>query len=95
MKPFSSTLYRAPWRGGTRRILAQSIGVSVRATNPEITTEPATAMPNSLNSRPVEPLRKARGVNTATSEIVVAMTAKPISCVPLVAACSGLSPSSS
>ncbi len=71
------------------------MGVSVRATKPEMTTEPATAMPNSLNSRPVEPLRKASGVNTATSEIVVAITAKPISRVPLMAAASGLSPNSS
>ena len=44
-----------------------------------MTTEPATAMPNSLKSRPVEPLRNASGVKTATSEIVVAMTAKAIS----------------
>jgi hypothetical protein len=75
--------------------LAQSIGVSVRATKPETTTAPATAIPNSLNSRPVDPLRNASGVNTATSEMVVAMTAKPISRVPLTAASSGLSPSSS
>ena len=95
LKPFSSALYSAPWRWGTRRILAQSIGVSVSATNPETTTDPATAMPNSLNSLPVDPFRNARGVNTATSEMVVAITAKPISRVPLVAASSGLSPSSS
>ena len=81
--------------GGTRRILAQSIGVRVSATKPEMITDPATAMPNSLNSRPVEPLRKASGVKTATSEMVVASTAKAISRVPLVAASSGLSSSSS
>ena len=46
-------------------------------------------MPNSLNSRPVEPLRNASGVNTATSEMVVAITAKAISRVPLMAAVSG------
>jgi len=75
--------------------LAHSIGVNVRATNPEITTAPATAMPNSLNSRPVAPRRNPSGVNTATSAIVVAITAKPISLVPLTAACSGASFSSS
>ena len=58
------------------------MGVSVSATKPEITTEPATAMPNSLKSRPVLPWRKASGVKTATSEMVVAMTAKAISRVP-------------
>ena len=80
---------------GTRRIRAHSIGVSVSATNPEMTTDPATAMPNSLKSLPVLPWRKASGVNTATSAMVVAMTAKAISRVPLVAAVIGSSPSSS
>src|SRR5947207_2327690 len=78
-----------------RRILAQSIGVSVSATKPEITTAPATAMPNSLNNRPAVPVRNASGVNTATSAIVVAMTANPISFVPRTAASSGDSCSSS
>ena len=78
-----------------RRILAHSIGVSVSATKPEITTAPATAMPNSLRSRPVDPRRNPSGVNTATSAIVVAITANPISLVPLTAACSGFSFSSS
>ena len=71
------------------------MGVRVSATNPEMMTEPATATPNSLNSRPVDPLRKASGVNTATRAIVVASTAKAISRVPLIAAVSGSSPSSS
>ena len=75
--------------------MAHSIGVRVRATKPEMMTDPATAMPNSLNSRPVEPLRKASGVKTATRETVVAMTAKAISRVPLIAAVSGSSFSSS
>jgi hypothetical protein len=71
------------------------MGVRVRATNPEMMTDPATAIPNSLNSRPVDPLRKASGVNTATREMVVAMTAKAISRVPLMAAVWGSSCSSS
>jgi len=62
------------------------MGVSVSATNPEMMTAPATAIPNSLNRRPVEPLRNASGVNTATREMVVASTAKAISRVPLIAA---------
>ena len=78
-----------------RRILAQSIGVSVSATNPEMTTAPATAMPNSLRSRPAVPRRNPNGVNTATSAMVVAITANPISFVPFVAASSGASCSSS
>jgi hypothetical protein len=69
--------------------------VSVSATNPEITTAPATAIPNSLNSRPVFPCRKASGVNTATREMVVAITAKAISRVPWMAAVSASSCSSS
>ena len=71
------------------------MGVRVSATKPEMITAPAIAMPNSLNSRPVVPCRKASGVNTATSAIVVAITANPISFVPLIAARSGLSCSSS
>ena len=95
-RPASSALYTRPWLFGTRRILAQSIGVSVSATKPEMTTEPASATPNSLKSRPVVPVRKASGAKTATSEIVVAMTAKPISLVPLHGrGWSGSSPSSS
>ena len=75
--------------------MAQSIGVSVSATKPEITTAPATAIPNSLNNRPAVPVRNARGENTATSAIVVAMTANAISFVPRTAASSGVSCSSS
>ena len=59
-----------------------SIGVRVSATKPEIATETATAMPNSLNSRPTRPVRNATGTNTATSAMVVAMIANPISCAP-------------
>src|SRR5712692_989147 len=94
LKPCSNTLKMDPCSWGTRNTFAHNIGVSVSATNPEITTAPATAMPNSLNSRPVEPRRNPSGVNTATSAIVVAITANPISLVPLTAACSGFSLSS-
>ncbi len=77
------------------RILAQSIGVSVSATKLDNTTAPAMAIPNSLNNRPVLPLRNASGTNTATSEAVVAITAKAISRVPSRAAVTGSLPSSS
>ena len=50
--------------------------------------------PNSRNSRPRSPGRNEIGTNTAASVSVVAMTAKPISRVPLIAATSGGSPSS-
>ncbi len=59
-----------------------SIGVRVSATKPEISTDTATVMPNSLNSRPTRPVRNATGTKTATSAIVVARIAKPISWAP-------------
>ena len=95
LKPRSNVLKIAPCSCGTRNTFAHNIGVSVSATNPDSTTAPATAMPNSLSSRPVEPRRNPSGVNTATRAIVVAITAKPISPVPRIAACSGASHSSS
>jgi len=95
VKPRSNRSKILPCWGCILRILAQSIGVSVSATKPEITTAPATAMPNSLNNRPAVPVRNASGENTATSAIVVAITAKPISLVPSTAACSGVSCNSS
>ena len=82
-------------RAETRRIFAESIGVSVSATMPEMITAPPTATPNSLNSRPVAPVRKSNGEKTATSAIVVAMTAVVISRVPSIAAVWGSLPSSS
>ncbi len=69
--------------------------MSVSATMPEMSTAPPTATPNSLNSRPVAPVRKSSGENTATSATVVAITAVVISRVPSIAAVSGSLPSSS
>ena len=63
------------------------MGVSVSATNPEISTATASVMPNSLKRRPTVPCRKATGTNTATREIVVARIANPISFEPSRAAC--------
>jgi len=57
-------------------ILEESIGESDRATNDEISTEPAITMPNSRNSLPVSPWRKITGRKTNTSTTVVEIMAK-------------------
>ena len=74
--------------------LEHIIGVRVSATNPDTTTAPASASANSRNSRPVRPGAKAIGAYTAASVSVMAMTAKPISLVPSMAARTGSMPSS-
>ncbi len=56
------------------------------ATKPEPSTAPARASANSMNRRPVRPVAKASGANTAVSVSVIAITAKPISLMPLIAA---------
>ncbi len=70
------------------------MGTSVSATRPEKAMAAASEMPNSPNSRPRLPGMKEIGTNTATSTMVVAMTAKPISRLPSTAASSGALPSS-
>ena len=70
------------------------IGVRVRATNAEIATAPASATDSSRNSRPVLPSMKPTGRNTATSTVVVAMTANATCLVPRDAATSRGSPRS-
>ena len=84
-----TTWWNRDSRVETRRIFADSMGVSVSATIPEMSTEPPTATPNSLNNRPVAPVRNSSGEKTATSAIVVAITAVVISFVPSMAAVSG------
>ena len=49
---------------------------------------------NSCSKRPTMPLMKSTGMNTAVSEMVIEMMVKPISREPMIAACSGVSPSS-
>ena len=49
---------------------------------------------NSWKSRPMSPPRKSTGMNTATREIVIEMTVKVISRLPLMAASSTGSPCS-
>ena len=81
-----------PWMGlSTRAAIA---GDSVSATKAEMMTETETATANSMNSRPVVLFWKASGVKTATSERVMAMTAKLISSIALNAAAMGFIPSS-
>ena len=58
------------------------IGVRVRETNAEISTDPAITMPNSRNNLPVNPCKKMMGKKTAASVIVVDSTAKKISLDP-------------
>jgi cystathionine beta-synthase len=76
----------AHYRTTGPEIWEQSIGVRVSATKPDRSTATDTVIPNSLKSRPTVPVRKATGTKTATSEIVVARTAKPISFEPSKAA---------
>ena len=76
------------------RSLEHIMGESDKATTPETMTEPAKASANSANSRPVRPGVNAKGANTATSVMVMATTAKPISLTPLMAAANGSIPCS-
>ena len=69
------------------------IGDSVNATIPEMNTAPASVKANSLNSVPVIPPIKAIGEYTAIKEIVMEITGKAISRVPIIAARNGVSPS--
>ncbi len=48
--------------------------------------ETARVMANSWNIRPISPPIRNRGMNTATSEIEMEMTVKPISPAPFRAA---------
>ena len=77
---------KAPGAALWRNSLLHNMGVSVRATNPDTTTAPASVNANSLKSRPVRPGVKASGANTAASVSVMATTAKLISRTPLTAA---------
>ena len=63
-----------------------SMGSSVKLTNRETSTATATVMPNCRKKRPMMPSMKATGTNTATMANVVAITARPISLVPSLAA---------
>ena len=53
-----------------------------------------TVTANSWNSRPIKPPMNSSGMKTATSEVLIEMTVKPIWRAPLKAACIGGSPCS-
>ena len=73
---------------------AHIIGVSVSDTKAETAIAAVTVMANSRNSLPIIPPMSRSGMNTATSDILIESTVKPISREPLSAASSGAIPSS-
>ena len=77
-----------------RTIFEAIIGVSVSATKADNATAPARATESSRNRRPVLPSMKPTGRNTATSTVVVAITAKATWFVPRCEATSRGSPRS-
>ena len=70
------------------------MGVNVRAAKEEMMTEPATTKLNSRNRRPLVPSINTMGRNTATSVMVVEITAKKISFAPSMPASNGRIPRS-
>ena len=72
-----------------------SIGVSVKLTSMLTRIVTAIVTPNDFRNRPTMPPIKAIGRNTATSDRVIAITARPISRVAAIAACIGGNPFSS
>ena len=85
---------RRAW-GSKRSHRLAIMGVRVKATNSDTRIAKAMVRPKEFMNRPTMPPMKATGRNTATSEKVVASTARPISRVPSMAACIGGSPFSS
>ena len=61
---------------------------------PETRMARLTVTANSWNSRPISPPMNSSGMNTATSEVLIEITVKPICRAPLKAACIGASPCS-
>ena len=64
-----------------------SSGVSVSETKPDSSTATMMVTANSCSSRPRMPPMNSTGMNTATSEIVIDTTVKPISLEPSSVAC--------
>lgn len=64
----------------------ESIGSRVKLTNSDTSTATATVMPNGKKNLPTMPFMNATGTNTAQMAKVEAITARPISSVPLCAA---------
>ena len=72
-----------------------SIGVMVKETSSDTAIANAAVKPNDDMNRPTMPPMNPMGRNTAISDSVVAMTARPISRVPSIAASNGGNPFSS
>ncbi len=77
-----------------RRKSAHIIGVVVSETSSEIPTATLSVIANSRNSRPTIPPINRMGMNTATSEVLMDTTVKPISRAPCIAAANGFIPAS-
>ena len=69
-----------------RRKREAIIGVSVRATNADTAMHMVVVTANSRNSRPMMPPSSSRGMNTATSEMLIERMVKAISPEPFSAA---------
>ena len=70
------------------------MGVSVSDTTAEMAIASVSTIANSWNRRPSSPPMKMIGMNTATSEMEIDMTVKPICRAPAMAACRGGTPRS-
>ncbi len=70
------------------------IGVSDKETTAEMAMATVSTTANSWNKRPSSPPMNRIGMNTATSEMLIEITVKPICRAPANAACSGFMPRS-
>ena len=82
-------------RGFTLSQRAHIVGVSVKLTSSDTITANAMVRPKLRMKRPTMPDMNPTGAKMATSDSVVASTARPISRVPSTAACIGVMPFSS
>ena len=73
---------------------AHIIGLVVSDTTIDTSTAADNVTANSWNRRPIRPPMNNRGMNTATSEILMDSTVNPTSRAPRNAACIGAMPSS-
>ncbi len=96
MNTRSLALNRRPRRSSSSCFssTAHSIGVVVSEITIEMPTATDSVTANSRNSRPTRPLISSSGMNTATSEMLIDSTVKPISLAPRSAAARGRMPAS-
>src|SRR5215472_1536991 len=72
--------------GGLRN-LAHRVGVVVKETSSETPIATLNVTANSRNNRPTIPPIISKGMNTATSDVLIETTVNPISAAPLNVAC--------